>query len=141
MADPMTAAALVEHQDRWVVSVDGVPVARCCIDYAVNVHCANGITLRIEQPFVLVDSEGRERLLVPEGNPAALAPVLGITRLVVEQCVAFKDGHLEMRFADGSLISVPATEDLEPWELSGDDGLRIVSVPGGDLAVWSPSAH
>jgi hypothetical protein len=31
---------------------------------------------------------------------------------------------------------VPTAEDLEPWELVGPDGLRVVSVLGGDLAIW-----
>jgi Family of unknown function (DUF6188) len=33
---------------------------------------------------------------------------------------------------------VPAAEDFEAWELVGPDGLRTVSLPGGDLAVWQP---
>jgi hypothetical protein len=94
------------------------------------------VTLRIEQPFVYRTAEGVEHLSVPEGDPVRLAPALAVCRQVARQGFAFKDGHLELGFADGSRVSVPTAEDLEPWELVGPDGLRVVSVPGGDLAIW-----
>ncbi|WP_352231348.1 MULTISPECIES: DUF6188 family protein [Paenarthrobacter] len=35
------------------------------------------------------------------------------------------------------LCVVPEPESAyESWNLKGPDGLRIVSVPGGELAVW-----
>lgn len=135
----MSSAVLVEQQDRWLVSVDQVDVTQCCFDYAVTVTAGNGLQIRIEQPFVFRTPDGREQLLVPAGDPVRLAPILAVSRLTMSECVAFKDGHLEIRFTDASLISVPATEDLEPWELSGPDGLKVVSVPGGELAVWKPT--
>jgi hypothetical protein len=50
---------------------------------------------------------------------------------------AFKDGRLALEFDDGSSIHVPADPSYEPWQISGPRGFRIVSIPGGDLAIWS----
>jgi Family of unknown function (DUF6188) len=136
VAGEVTPFDLVETSDRWVLPIGDESVVACCIDYAITLRFGNEVSVRIEQPFVYRTGDGVEHLIVPEGNPVRLAPALAVTRLVVRQGFAFKDGHLELRFADGSLVSVPATEDLEPWELVGPEGLRVVSVPGGDLAIW-----
>ncbi len=34
------------------------------------------------------------------------------------------------------VVKVPVGQDYEPWELVGPGGVRVVSLPGGDLAVW-----
>jgi hypothetical protein len=134
----MTPLDVVDRGDCWELPVGGVRVAECCVDFAVSIRLSNEVSVRIEQPFVYTTAEGVDHLIVPEGDPVRLAPVLTVARLAVGQGAAFKDGHLELRFDDGSLLSVPATEDLEPWEIVGPDGLRVVSVPGGELAVWRP---
>ena len=136
VAGSVTGIDVNESTDRWVLPIGDQPVVACCVDYAMTLRFGNDVELRIEQPFVYRTAEGVEHLIVPEGDPVRLAPALAVCRQVVRQGFAFKDGHLELDFADHSGLSVPATEDLEPWELVGPDGLRVVSVPGGDLAIW-----
>jgi hypothetical protein len=53
-----------------------------------------------------------------------------------ERDAAFKDGRLHLAFDGGWSIEVPPGTDYEPWTLNGPDGLLLVSVPGGDLAIW-----
>ena len=125
--------------DRWVLPVAGQTVAQLCVDYAVTLR-QNDVVVRIEQPFVIATPTGEERLVVPEGDLDRLAPVLNLGRSTVTEGAAFDDGHLEMSFADGTRVSVPSTEDYEPWEIVGPEGLRIVSVPGGELSIWHPGA-
>lgn len=136
VAGSVSGPDVSESSDRWVLPVADQPVVTCCIDYALTFRFGNDVTLRIEQPFVYRTAEGVEHLIVPEGDPVRLAPALAVCRQVARQGFAFKDGHLELDFADGSWVGVPTAEDLEPWELVGPDGLRVVSVPGGDLAIW-----
>jgi Family of unknown function (DUF6188) len=134
----VTSGMLVEASDRWLLPLAGKSVSQCCIDYAVTLRCEGGVEIRIEAPFVFRNADGFEQLLLPEGDPMRLAPVLSLARVAVVEAAAFKDGHLELAFNDGSNIGVAATEDLEPWEVVGRDGLRVVSIPGGELAVWQP---
>ncbi len=131
---------LMKAGDRWVLPVAGQQVAQLCLDYAVTLRLQNDVVVRIEQPFVITSPTGEERLIVPEGDVDRLAPVLNLVRSTVTEGAAFDDGHLELSFADGARVSVPSAEDYEPWEIVGPEGLRIVSVPGGELSVWEPSA-
>lgn len=126
--------------DRWVLPVADQPVAQLCVDYAVTLRLANDVSVRIEQPFVIETRSGEERLVVPEGDLDRLAPVLPLARSTVTEGLAFDDGHLELTFSDGARVSVPSTEDYEPWEVVGPEGMRIVSIPGGELSVWCPIA-
>jgi Family of unknown function (DUF6188) len=131
----------LEHQaamNRWRLPLQDERVIWCCIDYAVSFGTQNQVTLRIEQSFVYTSSDGLEHLIVPEGDPVRIAPVLAITRLSVRCGFAYDDGHLEVTFSDGSTIGVPSAQDYEPWELTGPAGLKMVSVPGGELSVWRP---
>ena len=115
--------------DRWELPVDGVQVSECCVDFAVSIRLSIEVSVRI----VYTTADGLDHLVVPEGDPVRLAPVLAVTRRTVRWGAAFKDGHLELHFDGGDLVSVPAAQDLESWELVGPAGLRIVSVPGGEL--------
>jgi hypothetical protein len=135
-------AMLLEHQagmSRWLLPLKDEPVIWCCIDYAVSFGAQNQVAIRIEQPFVYTGSDGVDHLIVPEADPVQIAPVLAITRLSAREGFAYDDGHLEITFSDGSKIGVPSAQDYEPWELTGPAGLKVVSVPGGELSVWRPT--
>jgi hypothetical protein len=136
-------AASLEHQlsmSRWMLPVADERVTWCCVDYGVSFGTQSQILIRIEQPFVYTSSDGAETLIVPEGDPVRVAPVLAIARLSVREGFAYDDGHLAVTFSDGSTIGVPATQDYEPWELTGPNGLKMVSVPGGKLSIWRPAS-
>lgn len=134
----------VEAADRWLVPMAGLTVTQCRLDYAFSLVVADepagSFEVRIEQPFV-VASHNDELVLDPEGEPVAMAPALRVLRQDVEQAIAFKDGRLEMTFGDGAVLRVPVSEDHEAWNIVGPAGLRIVSLPGGDLAIWSPDTE
>jgi hypothetical protein len=132
---------LVEAADHWLVPMTGRTVTQCRLDYAFSLVVADepagSFEVRIEQPFT-VASHGDELTLDPEGDPVLMAPALRVLRQDVEQAIAFKDGRLELTFGDGAVLRVPVGEDHEPWNIVGPAGLRIVSLPGGELAIWSP---
>jgi len=136
VAGSVSSHDISEASDRWNLPIVDELVVACCVDYGVTLHFSNGVIIRIGQPFIYRTTKGLEHLIVPEGDPVRVAPVLAICRQAVQQGFAFKEGRLELHFADNSVLSVSSSEDLEPWELTGPDGLRLVSIPGGDLAVW-----
>lgn len=136
-------AGSLQHQpdkSRWLLPLAGEPVIWCCLDYAVSFGTRNHVSVRIEQPFVYTRADGAEHLIVPEADPVLVAPVLAIARLSVHEGFGYADGHLELTFSDSSTIGVPGTQDYEPWELTGPDGLKLVSVPGEKLAIWRPES-
>jgi Family of unknown function (DUF6188) len=134
----VTGLTLTARGDDWTLPVAGQLITRLCIDNeAVRLLCRNGIEISIAEPFTL-DGPGQERhLLEPGGAAPRLAPALGIMRQVLGEGTAFADGRLELQFRDGSRLSVPGGTDYEAWDLTGPGGLTVVSIPGGDLAIWS----
>jgi hypothetical protein len=144
VAGEMNDMKMIDRGDRWSIVVDKANVIRAWFDWAVTLAIGplpdGGFEVRIEQPFVLLDAHGGESLLVPDGDPVNLASVLRFLRRPVARAEAFKDGHLELELADGTLLSVPSAEDLEPWGITGSGGARIVSVPGGSISVWGGEA-
>jgi Family of unknown function (DUF6188) len=139
----VTGGRLVGDRGGWRLPLARCTVGQCCVDWAVTLRMdapEGAFVVRIEQPFVFVPATGGEVLLDPEKDPAGLGPVLACTRAAVEQAAAFNDGSLVMSFTDGSSIRVPGSSEYEAWELAGPAGLRVVSVPGGDLAIWQPDA-
>ena len=138
VAGEVTPFDLVETSDRWVLPIGDESVMACCIDYAITLRFGNEVSVRIEQPFVYRTGDGVEHLIVPEANPVRLAPALAVTRLVVRQGFAFKDGHLELHFADGSLVCVPQRRTSNHGNSSGLRGFascpfRAVTWRSGDL--------
>lgn len=136
----VSAVELVESDDRWDVPLEGT-LEQVRADYAFTLVVdgeRGAFEIAIEQPFELERPGDASTELRWPDDPSALAPALALLHGGVEAAVAFKDGRLELRFAGGARLRVAAGEDFEPWTLVGPDGLRLVSVPGGELAVWSP---
>ena len=115
-------------------------VMQVCVDYAFTLRLKredDAYEVRIEQAFEFVSADGVSRVLDPEGDPGGLGPALGCTRTVVVAADAYEDGRLEVAFADGTVIRVPASEAYEGWSLAGPGGFRVVAGPGSKLTVWS----
>lgn len=137
----MTDITLVEMDGNWSIPLTGCSINRCCVDWAVTLwvaHPAGEFALRIEETFFFVPAMGGEIRLDPEHEPAKLGPMLACTRTSVAEAVASGDGGLVVSFADGSSIKVPSSLTYEAWNLTGPHGLRVVSTPGGGLAIWQP---
>jgi len=135
-----------EMADRWLVPMAGLAVTQCQLDFAFSLIVAvdgnDSYYVTIEEPFsIRAPGCTDEVTLAPEQAPVQLAPALAVLRQSVEHAFAFKDGRLELAFADGSMLHAPAGEKYEPWNIVGPAGLRIVSLPNGGLAIWSPESH
>lgn len=132
------ATKLVELDDRWILPMAGRQVSQCCIDYAFTLRCTDAhgsVDVRIGEPFVL-RTANETYVLDPESDPTSMGPILSLLHLNVADAIAFKDGRLTLTFSDGSVLEVPVGRDYEPWELSGPEGMRVVSLPGGELGIW-----
>jgi hypothetical protein len=134
---------MIEYGDRWSLSSDDATVTRISLDWGVTLTIGSTepqIDVRIEQPFELTDPSGTSVRLVPEGDTLAMSPVLRMSRRTVERMDAFNDGRLEIAIADGMVVRVESSDAYEAWEISGSGGFRIVSTPGGGLAVWKAAS-
>jgi hypothetical protein len=135
----MTSEHLVDAGDRWDLGLIGAAVDQCCFDYAVVLHFRSNDSVwevRLEAPFAMRTAEGTEHLVLPE-EAVHLESVLTILRTSIEGATAFKDGHLKLELSNGTVLDAPPDEGFEAWTLTGPDGLMLVCLPGGEVAVWS----
>ena len=136
----MSGGDLVEAADHWVLPLEGREVTQCRVDLAMTFLLGDSddpCYLTIEQLFRLRMPGKLELVIVLDGPAEALGPALALLRRSVSQAIAHKNGDLEIEFADGIGLFVPATARFEAWNLVGPEGMRIVSLPGGELAVWA----
>ena len=130
---------LVEHGDHWVVPLQGKTVTRCLVDHAFGMELwehDRTTMIRIEGDFIFKGSGG-EHPLSP-AHPTALGPALSTLGKAIASVRAYKDGCLEVHFADASTFSVKPDAEYEAWEIAGTGGLRVVCTPGGSLSIWQP---
>jgi Family of unknown function (DUF6188) len=116
-------------------------VTQCRMDRALTLLLGNAVPeleIRIEEPFTLCSGTGEELRVDPEGDPGTMCHALDLLHREAQSGTAFADGRLELTFAGGRRLQVPSSEDYEAWTVVAADGLRLVSMPGGELAVWEP---
>ncbi|MFF3418818.1 DUF6188 family protein [Streptomyces sp. NPDC002698] len=136
-----TEAEPVEHDNRWILNLRGQGVARITVDYRLTLALDEGWEVVLETPARLSSGPAHTNpdvLLVPETQDVAAALPLFGTKVV--SAVAFKSGTLRMVFEDGTHLTCPTDAAFEAWQITGPGGWRFVSLPGGDLGVWSASA-
>jgi hypothetical protein len=133
---------MIEAEDHWVLPLAGQAVTQCRFDYAFTIIAGkteSSFEIRIEEPFEFSSrGEGRAITVDPEAEPLTMGPALGVLHQTIDRAVAYKDGRLAVKFAEGDELWVPSGQSFEPWTLVGPAGLRIVSLPDGELAIWSP---
>ena len=131
---------LVEYSDYWVVPLQGKTVTRCLVDYAFGLELweyGGTTTIRLEGGFVLQEPGGEYQL--SPARPTALGPALSTLGKTIAAAKVYKDGYLEVHFADGSMLSVKPDAAYEAWEIAGIGGLHVVCTPGGSLSIWQPA--
>ncbi|MGF7119950.1 DUF6188 family protein [Rhodococcus sp. BE178] len=112
-------------------------------DGSIDLGLAGRRLVRVERveadADLTLEFSGGDRVAIGPGNIApGSAPVPG---LIGERCAAAtctEEGSLEIRFTNDGRIRVSHDDDVEAWELSGADGRRVISLPGGGVARWSP---
>ncbi|MET9519992.1 DUF6188 family protein [Streptomyces sp. NPDC002994] len=117
----------IEHEDRWVLNLRGLSVARISIDFRLTLALDAGWEVVLEAPARL--SAGSLHTspglpLTPESQDVAAAlPLFGANAL---SAVAFKSGVLRMVFDSGTHLTCSADTSFEAWQITGPRGWRFV---------------
>jgi hypothetical protein len=104
-------------------------------DRTVRMEYSDAYFVGIESPFT-VELQGRIVSLSPEDDEEAFKPLREMICQTVADAVAAKSGSLTVLFANGVRITVEPDPAYEAWNVSGPDGMLVVSTPGGKLATW-----
>lgn len=128
---------LIEHDDYWVIPLSERAVSKLIIGYELTIEFLGPqheeITIWMGKTYLKVN--GMEYKLSAQ-EPSKLGPLLHVMRNTVQSALAHKNGKLEIDFQDGIKLWVLPLSETESWGITGRRGLRVVSMPGGDLAIW-----
>lgn len=128
------------HQDYWELAVKGGIVVRCVADhgYVLEIKWQDiSITIRIEGD-ILFTSGGKTKTLLGDAH-TSLAYLLAVLEQRVDFVQVFNNGKLVLAFSNSITLSVLPNDRYEAWQITSDTaGLRIVCMPGGELAIWTP---
>jgi uncharacterized protein DUF6188 len=138
---PMNAqqdGGLAEFPDRWVLPYRGLKISQIRVDYALTFLLDDQATIVIESDATLADRPGR----APEARTVELHPdrqdvgsALTLFGTTVNSGVAFKTGTLRL-VLDHFQLTVRADPHYEAWNVVGPGDMRLVCMPGGQLAAW-----
>ena len=131
-------AALSEHDDRWILPFRGLGVTQVRVDFAFGLILGGGGTVTIISAATLgwARVAARPEKVALEPGRQDVAAGLVLFGAEVTSAVAFKSGALRLVFGDGHMLTVEPDPDYEAWTATGPDGMLVVSLPGGELAVW-----
>lgn len=132
-------SAFAEHEDCWILGLQGLDVTKISVDHQLALLLGSDAWVVLESPCQLSQGpaagDGPQEVLDPGRQDVAAALALFGAKVV--SAVAFKAGSLQMVFDNGLHLSCRADPSFEAWQVAGLGGWRFVSLPGGELAVWS----
>jgi hypothetical protein len=130
---------LAELSDRWLLPYRGLNVSQITVDYALTFLLEGQASIVIEGDATLADRPGR----APGAQTVELHPgrqdvaaALSLFGATVNSAVAFKTGTLRL-VLDHFQLTVRADPHYEAWNVVGPGGMRLVCMPGGQLAIWT----
>lgn len=137
--EPFQEYQLIEHDGYWSIPLIGQHLSRFKIDMQLtleffepleeetSVWIGGEFKVALDDKTYLFSTEQRDRI----------SPVFGLLGRTVDSALAYKTGQLEITFREGGKLTVSPDQDYESWGVTGVRWLRIVCIPGGELAVWS----
>lgn len=107
------------------------------IEYSVVLYFDGEWGVLLSGCFTLSTQGATHRFTPDVDPPEALASVNNLVGQRVNDAEIGDNGSLSITFDDGSRLHAAPDADYEAWNLSGPDGLLVVSMAGGTLATWS----
>jgi len=119
------------------MNLRGLTVVEIGISYQLSLLLDTEARVVLGCPFTLTQygDDGRQDVsLDPERQNVTAAN--GLFGAKVLSAVAFKTGSMRLVFDNGWHLNSRADPSFEAWEVLGPGGWRIISMPGGELAIW-----
>ncbi len=131
---------LTQHESYWSLPITGFRIIQLRLDYAFGMEISDGhseFSLRVNTTFKLRDAEGVTNHAIE--RLSEIGPALRLFNADIVDTKAFKNGRLEMIFSTNTILSVEPDPHFEAWEMVSNttDGMRVVAMPSGELAIWS----
>lgn len=118
------------------MSIVGAEVTQLRFDFAFSIAFDATAEARIETTFSVSTPAGHTEVFDPDKDLAQMGPLLTLHQTKIVSADADETGHLNLHFSDGRQLDCAPDPDYEAWTFNGPDGLQLVAMPGGGLAVW-----
>lgn len=131
-------AGLIEQPESWFIPLSGYEITLICVGYELQIHSQGSdlsASIAIGDKFNLLTGDELYNFNVGTES-STLGPVLGLLHKRIESVSAMKDGHLNVIIDSGISLSVAPDHAYEAWDVSISNGIRVVCMPGGELAIW-----
>ncbi|WP_051325519.1 DUF6188 family protein [Glycomyces tenuis] len=116
--------------------MDGQIIARVSEQFPLILYTSEKWSITVESALTFTDAGDDTRRFkgdAPE-DVTALGPLLqGLTF----REATVEDGSLRLAFTNGAELIAPPDPHYESWGVTGPAGQRIISMPGGELAIWA----
>lgn len=129
----------MEHESYWSLPIKGLRLIQLRLDHAFGMEIGDAeseFSIRINTVFKLKNSNGITEHSVE--RLSEIGPALQLFNADVVDAKAFKNGDLEIIFSTNTVLSVEPDAQFESWEIvsNSTNGMRVVGMPGGELAIW-----
>ena len=111
------------------------------VEFTVRMKISDVYFIVIESPLRLDIHEDSFSLSPEEQRDEALQALRPLVGLTIEDATADTAGTLHVLFEGGARLTVEPDPAYEAWSVSGPDGALVVSMPGGELAIWKPQSN
>jgi hypothetical protein len=107
--------------------------------YTIALTISGGYEVLIENDFSIRSPAGDEFSISPGvDTETSTRHLQELTTHTITSALAEKSGTLHLTFTNGAHLQVPPNDMFEAWTVAGPNGLKIVCMPNGELATWTP---
>lgn len=110
-------------------------ISQICFGNTVRLRFDDETRLDIESPFN-VESDVGVVVVDPEGDPAAMSPVLPFLQQRVARATVQEPATLTLTTNQGLQLRVPADEQYEAWQITALNGETLFASPGDGGVAW-----
>ena len=109
------------------------------LEYTLVLQLSEVYFISISSPFT-VELDGKSTRLSPEeDSDHSFEPIREMVGRAIAEAGVHPAGALDVTFEGGARLQVEPDPHYEAWNVSGPNGALVVSMPGGELAMWSAS--
>ena len=121
------------------LKLSGKLVSEIRVEFMVTMRIGerSEFELQIEGDIELSLSSGSISRIASEEYDAQTQQLESLKGAVIRSSTADESGALTLGLDSGATLRVPSDSDYEAWNVAGPGGYRVVSLPGGELAIWS----
>jgi hypothetical protein len=115
-------------------------ISRVLIDFSVTLQFADdgpAAELKLECSFAITTSAGSQTI-EPERMVEGAQMVVGLFGARVLSVRVDQGSELVVDLSDERRLRAWPDAQYESWSYTSEDGSRVICMPGGQVAIWSP---